>query len=896
MPSQPLTIVESTPWDQFTPVSGVLKNGNIVFAWGDSDYFLDDLYQIKLKILSPDMTEIYRNFSIGELGNNIDYIKQIFPCDDGGFFLLWENSDESGGWQYSNAYMIQRFNAQGVAVSDAINLDPSQNLSTNNFYLFDQDGKTILANGLPRYENGKTNIKIIFQEIDINGNRIGDKYELSVHPKKENDFFGSINYYTSVDGDFFITINNIGYTGYVHNAFGSFKNLIEIDFSNKTSSTKILDYMDALAPFEMNTVHIEGLGFAVSMLTKNDVPSGGAHNFEVRVYGYDGAYIGRPVFIAPQDWGTTGVVIGNVGGSRFGVVLKDPGIFTDYYVNIYDYNFNQIESRIPLENFGTVSLQLTNELALVYSMFNVAQLGFQDFDIKTNLSDFRNEGEMKTINGNFIGTKFDDYIIGSDSSNSIYLMTGNDTVDGNQGDDSIFGHDGNDQISGGVGNDMLDGGAGADILAGGLGNDTYFVDSNLDSIYEIFGEGTDTVNSSAAFTQLDAELTLENLTYTGTASGTLYGNSLGNVLTGGNNSDNLNGFFGVDILYGGGGDDFLYIDEQDFLNGGAGYDAVYIQTTVGTMLDVGLSQVEFVVGYTGNDTLNGSTSTVSIALIGGGGADVLSGGVNNDVLDGGAGNDILSGGAGNDTFVIDSNLDSIFEVIGGGTDTVHSSAAFTQLDTGNTLENLTYTGTGNGTLYGNSLGNILTGGINSDNLNGFFGVDILYGGGGDDYLYIDEQDFLNGGAGYDAVYIQTTVGTTVNVGLSQVEFVVGYTGNDVLDGSTSTVSVALVGGGGADTITGGSTSDYLYGSAGADVFRITVGVQYDAILDFVDAGGADDDRINVSALGASFDTIAEILAATTDYSGTSVIDFGGGNQLYLYQIAKISLTADDFIF
>ncbi|MGL4634875.1 MAG: calcium-binding protein [Beijerinckiaceae bacterium] len=441
-------------------------------------------------------------------------------------------------------------------------------------------------------------------------------------------------------------------------------------------------------------------------------------------------------------------------------------------------------------------------------------------------------------------------------------------------------------------------GGGADTLVGGSGYDTFsFTGSSFSAVPAPGlsingGGGSDSLllsgdGSTYDFTQVSLT-SVEAMTFTG---GTLTARFLSSQFGAGGITIVAPNNTQVDLTVVGGAFDFSALtlingwNANSIIRISGSFAAESLTGTAGANELNGLDGDDLLAGLGGNDTLSGGV-----------GNDTLDGGSGNDFINGGAGNDLLTGGTGNDTFVVDSNLDSIYEIFGEGTDTVNSSAAFTQLDAGLTLENLTYTGTAGGTLYGNSLGNILTGGINSDNLNGFFGVDVLYGGGGDDYLYIDEQDFLNGGAGYDAVYIQTIVGTTLNVGLSQVEFVVGYTGNDVLNGSTSTVSVALVGGGGADTITGGSASDYLYGSAGADVFRVTANAQYDAILDFVDTGGTDDDKISVSALGASFDTIAEILAATTDYSGTSVIDFGGGNQLYLFQIAKTSLTADDFIF
>ncbi|MGL4637480.1 MAG: M10 family metallopeptidase C-terminal domain-containing protein [Beijerinckiaceae bacterium] len=477
--------------------------------------------------------------------------------------------------------------------------------------------------------------------------------------------------------------------------------------------------------------------------------------------------------IVNGEMSINGVSEGALAGNRvFRTVWDGGGVDTYDFSN---YSANQ-------------SIDLTPGNWSLFSTLQRADLGSGNYARGNVFNALQFGDDLRSLIEHAKGGAGNDAIIGNQTANALY---------GNQGDDAIEGRSGNDYLEGGFGNDTLDGGADNDILSGGAGNDTFFVDSNLDLIYEIAGEGTDTVNTTAAFTQLDAANTLENMTYTGTASGTLYGNALGNVLTGGINSDNLNGFFGVDILYGGDGNDFLYIDEQDFMNGGAGYDAVYIQTIVGTVLNVGLSQVEFVVGYTGNDVLNGSTSTVTVALLGGGGADVL------------------RGGSANDYLYIDS-LDTVVDAGGGNNDVI--------------------------------------------------------------VVYNDNN------------------GVTLDITAANAEYVIGGNGGDILNAAGSAIAVSIQGGAGADTITGGNASDYLYGDAGADIFRVTVNAQTDAVLDFVDAGGAADDRINVSALGTNFDTIAEILAATTETSGTSVIDFGGSNQLYLFQIAKTSLTVDDFIF
>ncbi|MGL4637484.1 MAG: calcium-binding protein [Beijerinckiaceae bacterium] len=547
------------------------------------------------------------------------------------------------------------------------------------------------------------------------------------------------------------------------------------------------------------------------------------------------------------------------------------------------------------------------------------------------LNDGAARGDIYDSIEGLLGSRFGDALTGDNNKNNIFSGDGND---------AIFALDGNDFIDGGNGNDTLNGGAGDDTLTGGAGADHLKGEGGFDYASYATAAGSVTVNLADSSHNL------------GDAAGDTYssiegliGSNFGDALIGDNNNNNIFSGNGDDAIFALGGNDFIDGGNgHDILNGGAGNDTLtggangdrlegedgfdyvsYLTATGSVTVNLGnssfnhgdaagdtYSSIEGIIGSTFGDALTGDNNSNNIFggegddaifALGGNdfvqgehGNDTLNGGAGNDTLDGGAGNDVLAGGAGDDTFVVDSNLDSIFELAGEGTDTVISSAAFTQLDAGNTLENLTYAGTTGGTLFGNSLANVLIGDNGSDNLNGFFGADTLLGGAGNDFLYIDEKDVVNGGSGFDAVYIQTTVGTVLDVGHAQVEFVVGFTGNDVLNGSSSTVNLTLIGGGGADTITGGSASDYFYGSAGADVFRVTANAQFDAILDFVDAGGKEDDRIDVRALGAKFDTIAEILAATTDYSGTSVIDFGGGNQLYLYHIAKTSLTADDFIF
>lgn len=142
----------------------------------------------------------------------------------------------------------------------------------------------------------------------------------------------------------------------------------------------------------------------------------------------------------------------------------------------------------------------------------------------------------------------------------------------------------NETLLGNTGNNTLNGNSGADTMAGGQGNDTYVVDTLLDVVTELADEGVDQVSTAISYS-LGAHL--ENLTLTGTAHVSGWGNALNNALTGNTGNNQL-------------------------------------------------------FGFEGNDTLNGGSGTS--------GHDTLDGGLGDDTLIGGLGNDLLLGGLGNDIY------------------------------------------------------------------------------------------------------------------------------------------------------------------------------------------------------------------------------------------------------
>ena len=363
------------------------------------------------------------------------------------------------------------------------------------------------------------------------------------------------------------------------------------------------------------------------------------------------------------------------------------------------------------------------------------------------------------------GNSGDNHLYGLGGNDSLSGADGNDTLDGGNGADQLDGGAGNDTLIGSAGDDALIGGIGNDAMAGGSGNDTYYVDSLSDVVTENASEGTDRIYVSVSGYVLPVYV--ENAFVDGSAAVTLTGNSLANVLTGSTAADT---FYGLD----------------------------------------------------GNDK-----------LIGGGGADVLYGGNGNDVLDGGTGNDQMAGGSGNDTYHVDSLSDVVTENARQGTDRIYVSVSGYVLPVN--VENGFVEGPGGVTLSGNAVANILTGSTGADTLYGFQGNDGLTGGGGGDYLYGGKgndmldggtgDDHLAGGIGNDTYYVDSlgdVVTENTNEGVDAVHVTVsGYAlPNNVENGFVDGPSgLTLSGNGLANSLTGSSGQDVLYGLGGDDTLN-----------------------------------------------------------------------------
>jgi Ca2+-binding RTX toxin-like protein len=114
----------------------------------------------------------------------------------------------------------------------------------------------------------------------------------------------------------------------------------------------------------------------------------------------------------------------------------------------------------------------------------------------------------QVVGETIVGTPCDDTIraprsvttvLGEGGHDTIYGGRGNDRLFGGEGDDRLYGGIGDDRPRGGPGNDLLSGGFGADSLDGEGGDDFVRGDATIDAIFDT-GGGTDTLSYATGVT------------------------------------------------------------------------------------------------------------------------------------------------------------------------------------------------------------------------------------------------------------------------------------------------------------------------------------------------------------------------------------------------------------
>jgi Ca2+-binding RTX toxin-like protein len=390
-------------------------------------------------------------------------------------------------------------------------------------------------------------------------------------------------------------------------------------------------------------------------------------------------------------------------------------------------------------------------------------------------------------------------------------------------------------------------------------------------------------------------------------------NALGedDIIDGGNQNDTINAGAGNDRI------NYLMGQGADTVNGGTEIDTLAITGTAGnnslavlfngtaiTSVEAGaVSNVEIITAdlLAGTDTLSyaNSTGAVTVNLATGtasgftsiaGVEDVL-GGNNNDtligdalanVLNGAAGNDTITGGLGNDTLLGGTNDDTFNYAIGDGADAIDGGLG--------TLDTLNVAGTaGADTLTVAFTGGLITAGlVAGGTVANVERVNLDLAGGSDTLSY---------GATTAAVTVNLATGTASGfTSIANIENVIGGAGADNLTGSA--IGNVIDGAGGADTITGGLAADTLLGGAGADTFNYAVGDGADSIN-----GGTENDTLNVTGTGGddtlnvvftgglltsivTGGTLTSVEAVTANLGlGSDTLSYAGGAQAVTVNLA-----------
>ena len=337
-------------------------------------------------------------------------------------------------------------------------------------------------------------------------------------------------------------------------------------------------------------------------------------------------------------------------------------------------------------------------------------------------------------------------------------------------------------------------------LVGGAGNDTFSIANGVtfggtidggagisnavdDSLYttkvtlDLSASAVTGLSGSFANIQKFVGGANANNTVKGTAAGTTF------TITGANAGSTNGGisFSGFGNLAGGAGNDTFYFKNGSSLSGtidGGGGTNTLSETAVTSLITLNLatSTISGVAGGFSNiSNVNAGGNTGNVILGPASATTFNIAGANRGNVAGISftGFRQLNGGAGNDTFAIGKGVTFSGTIDGGGGSNWLDYSAYTtgvvvNLGTGAAtgfgaaIANISNVrgGSGNDSLTGNSLGNILIGGRGNDTLVGGSGISILIGGTG--------SDIINGGSGGDLIIGGSTIYDSNNAELDSI--------------------------------------------------------------------------------------------------------------------------------
>lgn len=359
-----------------------------------------------------------------------------------------------------------------------------------------------------------------------------------------------------------------------------------------------------------------------------------------------------------------------------------------------------------------------------------------------------------------------------------------------------------DTVVGGPGSETIDPGLGTDQMDGNGGADTLDYSARTAPVFVTLG---DAIANEGEAGENDLALDMEKI----------LGGSGNDSLTGDDGSNFISPASGNDTVNGAGGDDTLVESPgSNSVAGGEGND-----TFTAAAAPSGSDAFD---GGAGSDTADYSARTAALALSEDGAAN-----------DGGAGEgdsvaaiETALGGSGNDSFGSGATIDGPDRITGGsGTDSMsyapRSSAVIVNLANGSAGA------VGETDIFSSIEG--VTGGSGADTLTGSDAADAMFGGPGDDTLDgLLGGDTLGCDAGTDTItYAARTTAVTAALDgvtpsgvagegdkLIDCESLLGGSGADKLTGNT--LANILLGGAGKDSLKGGSGNDQLRGGSGND--------------------------------------------------------------------------------
>ncbi|ABB44478.1 Hemolysin-type calcium-binding region [Sulfurimonas denitrificans DSM 1251] len=369
-----------------------------------------------------------------------------------------------------------------------------------------------------------------------------------------------------------------------------------------------------------------------------------------------------------------------------------------------------------------------------------------DYDFNTTKPSF-----METFQGITVDLNSSDFVMVKETATDnlidlikdIEKISATDGIDkiygSNSADEEFWGWGGNDILYGRGGNDILHGGSGDDYIRPGRGVDKSYGDTG-DNYLELYDDGVKDkafqairLNSDGkvqhklvagdgswidGYNSIDGLEIAEGFSGIGLGNGTndeIHGNELANIINGYGGDDDIYGYGGDDTIRGGSGKDKIY--------GGAGKDIIYGDQDDDT-IDAG----------DGDDTVYGY-------------GRYTTGQTNNDKIDGGDGFDTIDYSTTSDAITL-----NLGNVVGGYATVEFLSATGTAGIYNDLIKNFE-------SVVGSRGNDTITANDSGMTLDGWSGVDKLYGGAGADTIIARNQatEILDGGGGSDTLKLAQNV-------------------------------------------------------------------------------------------------------------------------------------------